>query len=122
MFAPQDTPDKLVDVIVDDVVVRRQTGVPQVEAIGEKSASREEHHPFGSAELGRRDLLPGDPSDLGEHGDAVEAVDRMILLRGLGQDTRIEQIGARTTKAASSGSGSPRRWRCFMPQPSARRR
>lgn len=40
--APQDTPEELVTV-VDDVVVRHLTGVPQVKPIGEERPSGEEH-------------------------------------------------------------------------------
>ena len=36
MLAPQDTPDELVKVVVDDVVVRHLTRVPQVKPVGEE--------------------------------------------------------------------------------------
>jgi hypothetical protein len=95
VFASEDTPDELVDVLADDVVVRCLTGIPPVETMGQKGASREQHHPLGSAELGRSDLLPAEPSDFGEHRYAVEPIDRMVLAGGGGEHDGIEQVATR---------------------------
>jgi hypothetical protein len=92
VFAPQDTPDEPAEVRVDDVVVRRLTGVPEVQPVGEEGTSGEEHHPPGSAELGGGDVLPREPTDFVEHGHAAEAVDRVVLARRFGEDVGIEEV------------------------------
>lgn len=92
MLAPQDTAHELADVVVDDVVMRGLARVPELEARGPQCTSREEDHPLGTPEFGRRDLLPGESADLSEHRDTLEPVDRFVLLGRLGEHGGVEQV------------------------------
>src|SRR5436189_2474688 len=90
VWRAKDTTDQLVDVLMDDVVVRRLSRVPEFEASFEKLSDGEQDDPARSGELRCGNGFPRRAADFCKHGYPEEPVDLVIVESGSPEHIRVE--------------------------------
>ena len=98
--------------LVDDIVMRCASGVPQLEASDEKVGDGENGQPFCPSEALHGDAVPVEAGDLGKHRKSVEAVNPCVLIGGFSKGLRIKVISAQD-QGRVAGNGSLLRSRCL---------